>query len=259
MISRLTSDIKDYIKYLEENGIYVSIQTDFSEYMMPIVDYYIHRNPRCLDIKSDSEMWDKCIAYHNSTKQPKDGYEIKKCHAGITEAVFSLECEGSVRVSSDTDFDEKKLVAVIKPLCRMVEYLESLVPKNESEITDNELINRALKYIQRNFGKNLTLNEIADFCSFSRSSLCHLFKKYTGVSVHNYIVNLRISHAKELLKISNQSVSAVAVKCGFSDYNYFASCFKKVTGISPSEYRKKELTSKNSADVQKTDGTTKNI
>ena len=95
MISRLTSDIKDYIKYLEENGIYVSIQTDFSEYMMPIVDYYIHRNPLCLNIKSDSEMWDKCIAYHELTKQPKNGYEIKKCHAGITEAVFALECEGT--------------------------------------------------------------------------------------------------------------------------------------------------------------------
>lgn len=237
MISRLTSDIKDYIKYLEENGIYVSIQTEFSEYMMPIVDYNIHRNPRCLDIKSDSEMWDKCIAYHSSTELPKNGYEIKKCHAGITEVVFSLEYEGLLRVSSDRDFDEKKLVSVIKPLCRMVEYLESLMPKNESEITDNEIINRALKYIQRNFGKSLTLNEIADFCSFSRSSLCHLFKKHTGVSVHSYIADLRIKCAKELLKISNQSVSAIAVKCGFSDYNYFASCFKKKTGLSPSEYR----------------------
>ena len=141
-------------------------------------------------------------------------------------------------MSSDTDFDEKKLASVIKPLCRMLEYLESLMPKNEEEITDNELINRAIKYIQRNFGRNLTLNEIADFCAFSRSSLCHLFKKHIGVSVHNYISGLRIDHAKELLKVSNQSVGAIAVKCGFSDYNYFATCFKKVTGMSPSEYRR---------------------
>lgn len=242
MINRLISDIKNYIEYLEEKGIYVSIQTDFSEYMIPIIDYYIHRNPRCLDIKSDSEMWDKCIRYHDATMTPKNGYEIKKCHAGITEAVFSLECVGTVRVSSDKDFDEHQLVTVIKPICRMVEYLEILMPKNENEITDNEIINRAVKFIQRNFGRNLTLSEIADFCSFSRSSLCHLFKKYIGVSVHTYISELRISHAKELLKISNQSVGSIAVKCGFSDYNYFTSCFRKATGYSPSEYRKTKQT-----------------
>lgn len=239
MINRLTEDIKNYIVHLEKDGIYISIQTEFSEYMLPLIDYYIHRNPKCLVLKSDAKMWDKCVSYHNNTVTGKNAYEIKKCHAGITEALFGLECGGNIRVSSDREFDEDSLCTVIKPLCRMVEYLEMLIPKNETEITENELVNRCIKFLQRNFSRQLTNTEIANFCSCSESSLCHLFKKHTGVSLHTYINDLRISCAKELLAVSNQSVSSVASKAGFPDYNYFAICFKKKTGVSPSEFRKK--------------------
>ena len=240
MINNLISDIKSYIKYLEGVGLYISIQMDFSEYLMPLIDYYIHRNPFCLDLKSDSEMWEKCVAYHEKNKLGKDDFCIKKCHAGIVEALFGLDCNGTIRVTSENDIDKEKLYVAVKPLCRMVEYLYYLLPKGETEITENEVINRAIKYIQRNFAGKLTNHDIADFCSLSESSLCHLFKEHIGKSVHQYIIETRLTLAKKLLSASNQSIASGASKSGFSDYNYFALCFKKHTGVSPSEYRTKE-------------------
>ncbi|MDD6735669.1 MAG: AraC family transcriptional regulator [Clostridiales bacterium] len=237
MINKLLSDIEHYIEYLEENKIYVSIHTTFTEYMLPLLKYNLHKNPKCLLVKSENEEWDKCIKQH---EKEEEKITCRICHAGVEELIFPLECGGTLCISTEEKLEN--LCTVITPLCRMIEYLIFICPDDRSEITDNELVNRAIKFIQRNFYNKISNNDIADFCSCSVSSLCHLFKKIKGMSVHRYICGLRISYAEELLKTSNLSVTSIAGKSGFSDYNYFALTFRKETGISPSQYRKNTKT-----------------
>lgn len=238
MINKVLVDIKNYIGYLEENKIYVSIHTNFTEYMLPLLEYNIHKNPVCLIVKSDNEAWDKCIRLHNNEIDERTDVKFRICHAGVEEAVFFLACGGTVCMSSDEKIDIKKLTVLANPLCRMLEYLKLLCPNDEFEVTDNELVNCAIKFIRRNFYNLISNHDIAKACSCSVSTLCHLFKKFNGISVHKYIADLRMSYAKELLKTSNLSVTSIAQKSGFSDYNYFAGKFKKEFGISPSQYRK---------------------
>ena len=238
MINTLISDIRNYILYLEENNIYISIHTDFTEYMLPLLEFNIHKNPKCLLVKSDNSRWDKCIKLHNSEFYGEKKSETRVCHAGVKETVFFLCGGGNVCASTNEKINETTLGILINPLCRMIEYLKSICPETKEEITDNESVNRAVKFIQRNFYNQISNNDIAKVCSCSVSTLCHLFKKFKGISVHQYISDLRFDYAKQLLAVSRLSVTAIAHKSGFSDYNYFTVKFKKKTGLSPSEYRK---------------------
>ncbi len=237
MINRLISDIKNYISYLDENKIYLSIHTDFTEYMLPLLEYNIHKNPKCLIVKSDNESWERCIRVHSSESHHSVGCTQRTCFAGVLEDVFYLGCGGTVCASTDDGVDSTAIKTLIMPLCRMIEYLKAISPENNSEATENELVNRAVKFIQRNFYNRISNEDIASYCSCSVSSLCHLFKDFMGVSVHSYICDLRLSYARELLKTSNLSVTSIAHKSGFSDYNYFTVKFKKLIGVSPSAYR----------------------
>lgn len=238
MINRLLSDIKNYIEYLEENKIYVSIHTHFTEYMLPLLEYNIHRNPVCLIVKSDNAAWDRCIKFHGTEISDKEDAQLRTCHAGVEEAVFFLACGGTVCMSSAKKIDKAGLNTLANPLCRMIEYLNLLCPDNEFEVTSNEIVNRAIKFIQRNFYNPISNHDIAKACSCSVSTVCHLFKQFRGISVHKYITDLRLSYAKELLKTSSSSITSIAQKSGFSDYNYFSIRFKKEFGMAPSLYRK---------------------
>ena len=238
MINKLIDDIKKYIGYLEEKQIYISIHKNFTEYMLPLIEYNIHKNPKCLLVKSDNDAWEKCIKLHNNDYSDKSEMKFRICHANVEEFVFFLTCGGSVCASTAEEIDQQEIYILVKPLCRMIEYLKLICPEAETEVTDNELVNRIIKFIQRNFYNQISNKDIAKACSCSVSTVCHLFKQYKNISIKKYIRNLRLSYAMELLKASNLSISSIAQKSGFSCYNYFSITFKKETGFSPSVYRK---------------------
>ena len=64
MTEELSDDIKEYISYLQNKGLYISLHTEFTEYMQPLLEFNIHENPECLLIKSENDAWEKCIKEH---------------------------------------------------------------------------------------------------------------------------------------------------------------------------------------------------
>lgn len=102
----------------------------------------------------------------------------------------------------------------------------------------NGNIGEAVKYISENWSKPLTVSEIANASHLSPSQFSRNFKKQTGASPYDYILEIRLAKAKELLKNSQMSVGEIAYKTGFSCDSNFISLFKKKTGISPLQFRK---------------------
>lgn len=84
-----------------------------------------------------------------------------------------------------------------------------------------------------------TLESLAKEFNISTSSLSHLFKEITGLSVMRYLQSCRMASAKSYLANSSLSVGEIVEKCGFSDNSNFCRLFKKVNGLSPMEFRKK--------------------
>lgn len=91
-------------------------------------------------------------------------------------------------------------------------------------------------YIQRNYTENISLNKLATFAFVSPKYFSRLFKTHTGCTVSDYTQKLRVRHACSMLANSNISVSEIAVQLGYSDVKYFSAVFRRLMGISPTEY-----------------------
>lgn len=97
---------------------------------------------------------------------------------------------------------------------------------------------RIMKYIDDHFSENdLTLQAIAENVYLSQTYLCAFFKKSTGKTLNQYLTEVRMEKAKELLRDNGIKIYEIAQLVGFTDTNYFSSLFKKHTGCTPSEYK----------------------
>ncbi|WP_042354169.1 response regulator [Bacillus rubiinfantis] len=102
---------------------------------------------------------------------------------------------------------------------------------------DESSVTRGIQYIQENYYKDLTLKDVALAVHVSSSHLNRLFKKEIAKTFTEILLSVRINKAKELLK-QKYKVEVVSDMVGFNSSAYFAVSFKKMTGLSPSQYRK---------------------
>ena len=107
-----------------------------------------------------------------------------------------------------------------------------------------DAVSRALDFIERNFTKKCTLAEIAESAHLSEIYFHSVFKSAIGKTPYEYVSSLRIEEAKRRLLTSyseKSGFSDIALDCGFSSQSYFNHAFKRSTGMTPGEYRKKNL------------------
>ena len=98
-------------------------------------------------------------------------------------------------------------------------------------------INQAKRYIKEHFADPISLEEVSSEVGFSGSYFSTLFRKETGKNFLEYLTDVRIEEAKTLLRETRMTIENVAKSVGINDYKRFSKTFKKLTGISPKEYR----------------------
>lgn len=94
------------------------------------------------------------------------------------------------------------------------------------------------EFIKNHLGETVTVEMLAKKVNLSAAYCGELFMKCEGVTIHEFINNLRINRAKDLLSLGRMSVSEIAAASGYLDVFYFSRKFKAITGMSPSKYRK---------------------
>jgi AraC-like DNA-binding protein len=101
---------------------------------------------------------------------------------------------------------------------------------------------KAIDYLNHNYPEKLTLEDLSEEFFVAKPTLLYNFKKYTNCSPIDFLVNVRLTKAKELLLNSKKSIGEIAELCGFSSSNYFGLIFKQKEGLSPANYRKYQQT-----------------
>jgi len=99
------------------------------------------------------------------------------------------------------------------------------------------IIEKVIKHIQTNYALNISNTDIADIVNYHPYHLNRLMIKYTGFTLHQYLLNVRLEKAKEYLLNTTYSVSVIAEKCGFYSPGHFSSTFNRVCGCSPKSFR----------------------
>ncbi len=98
-------------------------------------------------------------------------------------------------------------------------------------------IDTVIDYIQKNYSGNINNTDIAEIVNYHPYYLNRLMIKYTKLTLHQYLLNVRLEKAKEYLLNTSYSISVIAEKCGFYSPGHFSGTFKKEYGCSPKEFR----------------------
>lgn len=107
-------------------------------------------------------------------------------------------------------------------------------PNNNAEIVES-----AKKYIQMNYKKEISLEEIANHVAISSYYLSRIFSKSEGITYKDYLIKLRMEKAKQLLRDGRKSIKEISIEVGYVDQNYFSRAFKKYYHKSPKEFYSK--------------------
>ena len=110
--------------------------------------------------------------------------------------------------------------------------------KNTTSKLSQNIMHEVLHYINEHYTENLSLKKLCKHFNMSESSLSHEFSNYSNKGVYEYILYKRIIKAKELL-FTDMNLTQIALECGFNDYSNFLRAFKKLSGCSPKEYKKR--------------------
>jgi len=104
-------------------------------------------------------------------------------------------------------------------------------------------VRKALNMINERIQDPPTLAELASFSGLSRTYLSYIFKEVTGMRLQDYLIQVRLNKAKELLSQIDLKVKQIAYEVGFTDPNYFCRAFKKKVGLNPTNWRLREILS----------------
>ncbi len=118
---------------------------------------------------------------------------------------------------------------------------DSVIEFFDGENFHADLVNTVARFLKDNVNKKISLEEISAKFNYSRSFLCKIFKIHTGETLITYFNRIKIEEAQKRLRKTTVSVSDIAFGLGFREVKYFDALFKKLTGMSPNEYRRQNV------------------
>ena len=175
-------------------------------------------------------------------------YDVEYVRIIVSQIAFSVS---SILDGSRADGTKLKTIAVIQDEVQqitgmqdMVHWLRSYTQRclerlREKKPQVSRQTKRVLDYINENYMNAISLGDAAEYVGLSESHLCRLLKNDIGESFVNILNKIRIQKAEQLIDSENYKVYEVAEQVGFSNYAYFYQVFRKLTGISPTEYQKR--------------------
>lgn len=127
-------------------------------------------------------------------------------------------------------------------LDEILKLIETFFPvqAEKTKLAHEELVNSIESYLNANFAKKISMEEISETFGITESYTCKLFKKYKGETPIDYLLKLRVEKAKEIMvNYPEMMIKDIAVVTGFNDQYYFSRIFKSLIGMTPTEFRAK--------------------
>lgn len=177
-------------------------------------------------VADKDEPWEYCwISFygyysHEIMKQTTDQNQVRYNKSGY------------VALKSVLDYGKTDTINSLNTLFAVLDSI-----KTKQSTLHEDFIELAVKHLENNYFKDLNVTTLSNMLGISRAHFTTSFTKRVGQTPYKYLLNLRITHAKEYLSKTNMSITEVAYSVGFSSLERFSEMFKQVTGKSPLSYR----------------------
>ncbi len=213
-----------YQSFPKENAIPLRLD-EFHQFLLP----YDER-------RLTAFLQNRCKEWELGRLEPS---EIKKEACEIVSHLFLKQLKWELLFEKCEQLKKAEtLVQLQQILFQQIAEYDYLIPQNQTfSQGENQVITKALEYIHKHYTEELTLQTVAGHIHMSRNYFSVLFKRHIGQNFIDYVIDLRIKKAKELLRNTSLKVYEVADQSGFKDVKYFSKLFKKLTGISPADFR----------------------
>jgi len=230
--------VKDEVLYIPSNTFYTACTTGWCEY------YFFHFKTEIPPIQVQEEEIQKAVNDYNEISDtfylPDTVYNnvflnekstIPKNDQKFYRLISNcLQCK-----MSGTSYGKLSLDLYFTELLLTLSDIASL--KYISNKTFPSLIIHTVEFIQKNYTQNITLSSLSDHFNISKSYLIRIFKSHLHTTVTAYINDIKLQHARELLKTSSMNISEISDYLSFSSCYYFSRIFKKKYLVSPKQFR----------------------
>lgn len=271
-----TRVIRNYILYLIcKCGLDISLHPlPGDRVIIPseLISFNIHGNPYCTYLKSCSKAGQHCREKQRAVlERSKSGGFCGICHAGVKEYVYPIRdgvrtagfiCVSGYRAQEAESYfdriaakyglsvcrlrrsygalkadmpDRQQMDTLIEPLCMMLEL--AYRKAEETAVAEPDFEQQLLQYLRLHHREDITYQELCAHFSCSRSYISHRFRQAAGMSLREYLNQLRLEDARSLLMYSDLNITEISVAAGFQESSYFSRVFKEKFGMSPRRYR----------------------
>ena len=190
------------------------------------------------------EQMEQCINQIYSGFMLRDDMDFSKCYE-LAEQLVSLFAG---YIDKDEFRQEKKRLLGNCQHCYTIPGLKNLLKSSLGSYLDmsreaieaesTKPVRQAEQYIEEHYNEKIVLEDIADIVGLNSVYFSVLFKKETGINFSNYLLNVRMEKAKEMICNTNETIAAIGEMVGYKDSRYFSQIFTKTVGVKPALYRK---------------------
>lgn len=198
---------------------------------------------------ADVDGYMKLLAFFFNRIEAADGISFRQalafCFGLVEKLLRTAEWQG-VRIGDKSEDIWRTLIDCANPadlraaVFRVSERMAQAIARAQSR-RKHQVIERAVEYLHRHLHENVTVKKMANAVHLNAAYLSVLFKKEMGVTISDYLQQIRIERAKELLREHDAKVYEVAGRVGYQTSSYFTQQFKKWVGCTPAEFRKRRL------------------
>lgn len=172
---------------------------------------------------------------------------LERANLTVEQPIFTYNKDLKLENCIDAMIDAQKLQMGRDLMCKSLIYafLSHLIENNNSEKTTDKnsnntesYVRKAMEFVYMNYSRKTSIEEMAQYIGLNRKYFSKIFKEITNSTPQEFLINYRINKACELMEGHNLSISNIARSVGYDDPLLFSKIFKKLKGLSPSEFRK---------------------
>ena len=176
-------------------------------------------------------------------------YNLQGLLAAIVDEMQNSygDCPGVLKIHPQNPFGAEQMLKTYLEqfLILMRRYIECEINENSynkllqhNNTSTNQLVSDVVNFLEKNIYGNITINDICNVTNYRKSQLCEVFKQVTGKTVMQYYIELKINESKILMRERRFNNTQISDRLMFSSPQYFTRVFKKITSMTPGEYKK---------------------